>query len=407
MVKYLGGIIVVKLAERVMKISPSLTLAIDSKAKQMKAEGVQVFNFGVGEPDFDTPDHIKRAAVDAINKGMTRYTPAAGTLELKQAIVNKFKEENNLEYNISQIVVSCGAKHSLYNAFQVLLEEGDEVILPAPFWVSHLEQIKIPGAEPIIVMTEEKNGFKIMPEQLEKAITLKTKALLLNSPSNPTGGVYTEEELKTLAEVILKHDIIVISDEIYEKLIYDGLKHVSIASLSEELKKRTVVINGVSKAYAMTGWRIGYAAAPVEIAKKMASLQSHATSNPTSISQAASVAALTGVQQPVEDMRKEFVKRRDYMLNRLLDIAGITCPKPGGAFYLFPNVSAYFGRAYKGKQINNATDLATLLLDEVQVAVVPGVAFGSDDFIRLSYAASIDVITEAMNRMESLFAEIK
>lgn len=397
----------VKLAERVMKISPSLTLAIDAKAKQMKAEGIRVFNFGVGEPDFDTPEHIKQAAIDAINKGMTKYTPAAGTLELKQAVVDKFKRENGLNYDISQIVISCGAKHSLYNAFQVLVEDGDEVILPAPFWVSHLEQIKIAGAEPVIVMTEEKNGFKMTPEQLEKAITSKTKAVLLNSPSNPTGSVYTKEELEALAEVILKHDIMIVFDEIYEKLIYDGLEHVSIASLSDELKECTVVINGVSKAYAMTGWRIGYAAAPVEIAKKMASLQSHATSNPTSIAQAASVAALNGDQKPVGDMKREFVKRRDYMLNRLLNIDGITCPKPGGAFYLFPNVSAYFGKAYKGKQINNATDLATLLLDKVQVAVVPGVAFGSDNFVRLSYATSIEVIAEAMDRIESVLAEIK
>ncbi|MCL0028257.1 pyridoxal phosphate-dependent aminotransferase [Peptococcaceae bacterium] len=397
----------VKLAERVMKISPSLTLAIDAKAKQMKAEGIRVFNFGVGEPDFDTPEHIKQAAIDAINKGMTKYTPAAGTLELKQAVVDKFKRENGLNYDISQIVISCGAKHSLYNAFQVLVEDGDEVILPAPFWVSHLEQIKIAGAEPVIVMTEEKNGFKMTPEQLEKAITSKTKAVLLNSPCNPTGSVYTKEELEALAEVILKHDIIIVSDEIYEKLIYDGLEHVSIASLSDELKECTVVINGVSKAYAMTGWRIGYAAAPVEIAKKMASLQSHATSNPTSIAQAASVAALNGDQKPVGDMKREFVKRRDYMLNRLLNIDGITCPKPGGAFYLFPNVSTYFGKAYKGKQINNATDLATLLLDKVQVAVVPGVAFGSDNFVRLSYATSIEVIAEAMDRIESVLAEIK
>ncbi|MCL0041857.1 pyridoxal phosphate-dependent aminotransferase [Peptococcaceae bacterium] len=397
----------VKLAERVMKISPSLTLAIDAKAKQMKAEGIRVFNFGVGEPDFDTPEHIKQAAIDAINKGMTKYTPAAGTLELKQAVVDKFKRENGLNYDISQIVISCGAKHSLYNAFQVLVEDGDEVILPAPFWISHLEQIKIAGAEPVIVMTEEKNGFKMTPEQLEKAITSKTKAVLLNSPCNPTGSVYTKEELEALAEVILKHDIIIVSDEIYEKLIYDGLEHVSIASLSDELKECTVVINGVSKAYAMTGWRIGYAAAPVEIAKKMASLQSHATSNPTSIAQAASVAALNGDQKPVGDMKREFVKRRDYMLNRLLNIDGITCPKPGGAFYLFPNVSTYFGKAYKGKQINNATDLATLLLDKVQVAVVPGVAFGSDNFVRLSYATSIEVIAEAMDRIESVLAEIK
>ncbi|MBM7855732.1 aspartate aminotransferase [Desulfohalotomaculum tongense] len=397
-----------KLAERAAKISPSPTLAIDSKAKQLKAEGVKVFNFGVGEPDFDTPQHIKDAAIEAINAGMTKYTPAAGTPQLKQAIVDKFKRENGLDYEPAQIVVSAGAKHSLYNAFQVLVEDGDEVVLPAPFWVSHLEQIKITGAKPVIVMTTEENGFKMTPQQLREAITPKTKVVLLNSPSNPTGGVYTREELEALGKVILEHDnIIVISDEIYEKLIYDGMEHISIASLSEELKERTVVINGVSKAYSMTGWRIGYAAAPLEIAKAMANLQSHSTSNPTSIAQAASIAALNGPQQPVEEMKKEFVKRRDYMLERLLSIAGISCPKPNGAFYLFPNVSAYFGKSYRGKEINSATDLAAVLLDEVQVAVVPGVAFGNDDFLRFSYATDMETITEAMNRIEKVLAEVK
>ncbi|MBO8136570.1 MAG: pyridoxal phosphate-dependent aminotransferase [Desulfotomaculum sp.] len=397
-----------KLAARAANISSSPTLAIDSKAKQLKAEGVRVFNFGVGEPDFDTPQHIKDAAIEAINAGMTKYTPAAGTPQLKKAIVDKFKRENGLDYEPNQIVVSSGAKHSLYNAFQVLVEEGDEVIIPAPFWVSHLEQIKIAGAEPVIVMTTEDNGFKITPQQLEEAITPRTKVVLLNSPSNPTGAVYTREELERLGEVILKHDnIVIISDEIYEKLIYDGLEHVSIACLSPELKERTIVVNGVSKAYSMTGWRIGYAAAPLNIAKAMANLQSHATSNPTSIAQAASIAALSGTQQPVEDMKKEFVKRRDYMLERLLSIPGITCPKPNGAFYLFPNVSSYFGKGYQGKVINNATDLAGLLLDEVQVAVVPGIAFGNDNFIRFSYATDMNTITEALDRIEKLLSKLE
>lgn len=396
-----------KLAQRAAKINPSPTLEIDTKAKQLKVNGVKVFNFGVGEPDFDTPQHIKDAAIEAINAGMTKYTPAAGTVQLKQAIINKFKQDNGLEYQPAQIVVSVGAKHSLYNAFQVLVEEGDEVILPAPFWVSHLEQINIPGAEPVIIMTSEENGFKMTPQQLREAITPKTRVVLLNSPSNPTGGVYTKEELEVLGNIILEHeDIIIISDEIYEKLVYDGLEHVSIASISPDLKERTVVINGVSKAYSMTGWRIGYAAAPLEISKAMANLQSHSTSNPTSIAQAASIAALEGDQLPVEEMRVEFVKRRDYMLERLLAIPGISCPKPGGAFYLFPNVSAYFGRSYNGKEINSGSDLAALLLDEVQVAVVPGIAFGNDDFVRFSYATDMDTITEAMNRLEALLAKL-
>lgn len=397
-----------KLADRVAQISPSATLAIDAKAKQMKAEGIKVYNFGVGEPDFDTPQHIKEAGIAAINAGMTKYTPAAGIMELKQAVVDKFKKDNGLEYELAQVVISSGAKHSLYNAFQVLVQEGDEVILPAPFWVSHLEQIKIAGAKPIIVMTKEENGFKMTPDQLRAAITPKTKLVLLNSPSNPTGSVYSEADLKALGDVILAHDnLMVISDEIYEKLIYDGMEHCSIASISEELKERTVVINGVSKAYAMTGWRIGYAAAPLPVAKAMANLQSHATSNPSSIAQAASIAALTGPQQPVAEMKKQFVQRRDYMLERLLAIPGISCPKPNGAFYLFPNVSAYFGKQYQGKAINSASDLAAILLEEVQVAVVPGVAFGNDDFLRFSYATDMDTIRLALDRVETLLSKVQ
>ncbi|AQS59043.1 pyridoxal phosphate-dependent aminotransferase [Desulforamulus ferrireducens] len=396
-----------KLADRATGISPSPTLAIDAKAKQMKASGIKVISFGVGEPDFDTPDHIKEAAIVAIKEGDTRYTPAGGTLKLKQAIVDKLRRENGLEYQTNQIVVSVGAKHSLYNAFQVLCQPGDEVILPAPYWVSYLEQIKLAGAEAVIVQTRQENGFKLTADELKAAITPKSRVFLLNSPSNPTGGVYSREELAALGEVLLQHNIAIISDEIYEKLLYDGLEHVSIASISPELKENTVVINGVSKAYAMTGWRIGYAAAPAHVAKAMADLQSHSTSNPTSIAQAASVVALNGTQEPVKSMVVEFEKRRNYMLERLNAIPGITCPKPGGAFYLYPNVTAYFGKSYQGKSVNNATDLANLLLEVAEVAVVPGIAFGGDDFIRLSYATSMENIKEGLDRIEKLLGELK
>lgn len=395
-----------RLAERAAGISPSPTLSIDAKAKQMKASGIKVISFGVGEPDFDTPEHIKQAAIEAIQSGDTRYTPAGGTVKLKEAIVAKFRRENGLEYQANQIVVSVGAKHSLYNAFQVLCQPGDEVILPAPYWVSYLEQIKLAGAEAVIVQTRQENGFKLTPDELKAVITPKSRVFLLNSPSNPTGGVYSKDELAILGQILLDNNITIISDEIYEKLMYDGLEHVSIASISPSLKENTVVINGVSKAYAMTGWRIGYAAAPAPVAKAMTDLQSHSTSNPTSIAQAASVAALNGPQEPVQAMVVEFVKRRDYMLERLNTIPGITCPKPGGAFYLYPNISSYFGKSYRGKAVNNATDMANLLLEVAEVAVVPGIAFGGDDFIRLSYATSLENIREGMDRIEKFLGEL-
>ncbi|MFZ5644474.1 MAG: pyridoxal phosphate-dependent aminotransferase [Bacillota bacterium] len=395
-----------KLADRAINISPSPTLSIDSKAKKMMAEGMDVINFGVGEPDFDTPDNIKRAAVEAIEKGMTKYTPVPGTDRLRSAIAKKFKEDNGLEYQPSQIVVSAGAKHSLYNAFQVLCQEGDEVILPAPYWVSYLEQIKMTGAKPVIVPTSASNGFKLTISGLESAITDKSRLIVLNSPSNPTGGVYTKEELKALGEILERHGILIISDEIYEKLVYDGMEHVSIASLSPGLKDLTIVINGVSKSHAMTGWRIGYAAAAPAIAKAMADLQSHSTSNPTSIAQAATVEALEGTQEPLVEMVKEFNKRRDYMLERVNSIPGLSCPKPGGAFYLFPDMSAYIGKTYNGKKIEGASDLADALLEDAKVALVPGVAFGDDRCFRLSYATSMEKISEGLNRIEKLLANI-
>lgn len=389
-----------RLAQRALSISPSPTLAIDARAKKLMAAGEKVINFGVGEPDFDTPENIKLAAIDAIKTGLTKYTAVAGTDQLRQAIVDKFKQDNGLDYKANQIVVSVGAKHSLYNAFQVLCQEGDEVILPAPFWVSYLEQIKLAGANPVIVQTRATNNFKLTVDELESVVTKRTRLIIMNSPSNPTGSVYSPDELAALGEVFVRQRIVVISDEIYEKLIYDGGEHISIASLSPELKDLTVVINGVSKSYAMTGWRIGYAAAPEPVAKAMADLQSHSTSNPTSIAQAASVEALTGDQSSLGIMLAEFDKRRRYMVERLGAMPGISCNLPGGAFYVFPEISAYLGRSYQGRVINGATDLAEVLLNDAQVAVVPGVAFGDDRCFRLSYATSLDKIEEGLNRLE-------
>ncbi|MBE3588948.1 MAG: pyridoxal phosphate-dependent aminotransferase [Thermoanaerobacteraceae bacterium] len=396
-----------RLAERAKNISPSPTLAIDARAKKMIAAGEKVVNFGAGEPDFDTPEHIREAAIAAIRAGMTRYTPVAGTMQLRQAIVDKLRNDNGLDYRPEEIVVSAGAKHSLYNAMQVLLQPGDEVILPAPYWVSYLEQIKLAGAVPVIVQTRQENGFKLTVEELLSVVNRRTRMVIINSPGNPTGAVYTREELSALGHAVLEHGLIVISDEIYEKLLYDGLEHVSIASLSPALKEQTVVVNGMSKAYAMTGWRIGYAAAPAPVAKAMADLQSHSTSNPTSIAQAASVAALTGSQEPVRKMVEEFRRRRDYMLERLQAIPGINCNRPGGAFYLFPSIDGYIGRRYKDHTIKGAADLAGILLDEVKVAVVPGVAFGDDRCIRLSYATSMENIREGLDRIEQVLKEIK
>ncbi len=396
-----------KLAYRALNISPSPTLSIDAKAKKMMAEGLDVINYGAGEPDFDTPDHIKEAAFEAIRKGMTKYTPVAGTDRLKAAIAKKFKEDNGLVYQPGQIVVSAGAKHSLYNAFQVLCQEGDEVILPAPYWVSYLEQIKLAGGVPVIVQTKAANGFKLVPEELESVLTKRTKLIIINSPGNPTGAVYSRDELESLGEILVRQGVTIISDEIYEKLIYDRAEHVSIASLKPALKEQTVVINGVSKSYAMTGWRIGYAAAPPDCARAMADLQSHSTSNPASIAQAASVAALEGPQQPLYEMVKEFNRRRDYMLERVNAVPGLSCSRPGGAFYLFPDMSAYIGKEYNGRKIEGAKDLAGILLEEALVAVVPGIAFGDDRCFRLSYATSMENITEGMNRIEKFLAGIR
>lgn len=392
------------LSEKVKNISPSSTLAIDSKFKQMKADGIDVVGFGTGEPDFDTPDYIKQAAIEAIQNGKTKYTPAAGTMELRKAICEKFQRENGLHYEPSQIIVSNGAKHSLVNTFMAILNPGDEVIIPAPFWVSYPEMVKIADGVPVVIETREADEFKFTAEEFERAITPKTRALVLNSPSNPTGMVYTEEELRAIADVAVKHGIYVVSDEIYEHLIYEG-KHVSIASFNDAIKDLTIIINGVSKTYAMTGWRIGYCASNSEVAKIMANLQSHASSNPNSIAQAATVAALSGGEEEIAFMKAEFQKRRDYMVERINHIPGISCRNPHGAFYVVMNISELKGKTLGGKLIQTSDDFANVLLEQARVALVPCSGFGADDFVRWSYATSMENIKEGLDRLERFLSD--
>ena len=395
-----------KLASRVAKVKPSETLAITAKANALKAQGRDVIGFGAGEPDFDTPDHIKKAAIAAIEAGFTKYTPVGGTDELKDAIIRKLKVDNNLEYKRSQVVVSCGAKHTLYNLAQALFEEGDEVIIPAPYWVSYPDIVVLAGGTPVIVDTLEKEGFKMKPEQLRTAITGRTKAVVLNGPSNPTGAAYSPDDLKALADVLVPTDIVIISDDIYEKILYADFPFANMTMVDPRLKDRTVVVNGVSKAYAMTGWRIGYAAGPEEIIGAISKIQSQNTSNPTSISQKASVAALNGDQGVVAMMVGEFRKRRDYIVAALNDISGIHCLMPEGAFYVFPNVSGIYGRSFAGRKITNSTEFIEYLLDEANVATVPGAAFGSDAHIRLSYATSLKNIEEGVKRIKNAIAKL-
>lgn len=384
-----------------MAIAPSPTLSIDAKYKQMLADGIDVVGFGAGEPDFNTPEHIRNAAIDAINGGQTRYTPAAGTLKLRQAVANKFKNDNNLNYKPTQIVISNGAKHSLTNAFSAILNPGDEVIIPAPYWVSYPEMVKMADGVPKFVFADEEHEFKITAQQLEEAITEKTKAVILNSPSNPTGMVYTERELRSLAETAVKHDLIIVADEIYEKLVYDGNSHTSIASFSEEIFDHTITINGVSKSYAMTGWRIGFAAANDKIAKIMSNIQSHAASNPNSIAQAATIAALEGPQDEVEAMRQVFAERRNHMVKRINEIDGVSCITPQGAFYVMMNIKELFGKTYCGKTINSSDDFAEVLLENAKVALVPGSGFGAEGYVRWSYATSIENIDKGLDRLEA------
>jgi len=389
-----------KLSSRISKIKPSPTLEIISKANAMQAAGKDIISFGAGEPDFDTPAHIKLAAVKAIEAGFTKYTAVGGIDALKDAIIHKFQRDSQLDYDRSEIVVSCGAKHTLYNLFQVLFEEGDEVIIPSPYWVSYLDMVILSGAKPVILATDRDRGFKIDPGQLERLINDYTRAIIINSPSNPAGVVYTAGELEAIANIIRGRDIIVISDDIYEKIIYNGLSFCNIASVDESLKRTTVIVNGVSKTYSMTGWRIGYAAGPEEIISAVTKLQSQNTSNPTSISQMAAIAALDGNQDNVSEMVGQFKNRRDIIVGKLNAIPGITCMSPQGAFYVFPDVSLLLGRSYLSTTISTSSDLAAYLLNEAGVAVIPGADFGHDRHIRLSYATSLNKIEEGMERIK-------
>lgn len=388
------------ISKKALAVSPSSTLAIDSKFKAMKAEGIDVVGFGTGEPDFDTPENIKNAAKAALDRGFTKYTPASGTLDLKKAVCEKFKRDNGLDYTPAQIVVSNGAKHSLMNVFTAICDPGDEVIVPAPFWVSYTEMIRLADGVPVVVQTSEDSGFKLNPEDFEKAITPRTRAIVINSPSNPNGMVYSKNDLKALADVALKHGLYIISDEVYEHLVYDGHTHTSIASFGPEYKEATIVVNAVSKTYAMTGWRIGYTACAEPLAKAMANIQSHGTSNPNSIAQVAAAEALRGDLSAVMEMKKAFIERRNYMYERINAIDGVSCKMPEGAFYIMMNISKLKGKTLYGKKIETSDDFAALLLEKALVAVVPCSGFGNDDFVRWSYATSMDSIVKGMDRLE-------
>jgi aspartate aminotransferase len=395
-----------KLAKRTQAIKPSPTLAMNAKATALKAAGEDITNFGVGEPDFDTPDNIKEAAIQALREGFTKYTAAGGIDTLKSAIIDKFKKDNNLSYEKNEILVSCGAKHSLYNIAEALFDPGDEVIIPAPYWVTYPDQVLLNDATPVIVETTEENSFMVDADALREKLTARTKALILNSPSNPTGLAYDRATLEGIAALAIEHDFYVISDEIYEKLVYDGFKHISIASLGQEIKERTVVVNGLSKSHSMTGWRIGFTGGPADITKAMTNIQSQSTSNATSFAQKASVEALNGPQDFIATMVKEFDIRRKYMIDRLNNIDGVTCKTPVGAFYAFPNISSCFGKKSGDRKIDNSLDLSTYLLEEAKVALVPGSAFGDDKYIRLSYATSMENIKKGLDRIEAALASL-
>ncbi len=392
------------LSKRVEKIAVSPTMKIAQQAIEMKLKGIDIIDFSVGEPDFPTPENIKEAAKRAIDSNFTKYTVNAGTVELRNAIAEKLKKDNNLEYSHKNIIVSNGAKHSVFNAIQSMVDSGDEVIIPAPYYVSYPEMVKIAQGNPIFVNTNEETNFKITPNQLKNTITSKTKLFILCSPSNPTGAVYSKGELEELADIIESSNFYILSDEIYEKIIYDDFQFTSIASLSNKIKERTITINGHSKSYSMTGWRIGYTAAEENIINAINKYQSHSTSNASSISQAAALEALIGQQDTVKNCRKEFENRRDLFHEGLISIDGITCYKPKGAFYLFPNVSAFFNRTYNSNNINNSNDLALFLLQEAKVAVVSGTAFGAEGYLRLSYSTSTNNIIEGLKRLKAALA---
>lgn len=386
-------------------VHASSTLAVDSLAKQMKEDGYDVIRFGTGEPDFNTPDNINMAAIAAICDGKTKYTPAAGIPALRKAIAKQLQDDCGLSYDYTQIVVASGAKHSVYIALAAITNPGDEIIIPAPFWVSYYEMVKMTGGIPVIVTAGEESGFKVTASQIEAAITDKTKCLMLNNPSNPTGMIYSKDELKSIAEVCVKHDLYILADEIYYKLIYDGIEFTSIASLGDEVKERCLLINGVSKSYAMTGWRIGYCAANKQLAKIMSNYLSHSTGAPSTISQWAAVEAINGPQQSCEEMRKAFEERRDYIVQRMNSIPGVSCIKPNGAFYVMMNIEKLIGRTLGGKLITNDDDFAVAFLESAYVATVPCSGFGMKNFIRWSYAASMDNIKEALDRLEKFLAQ--
>ena len=395
-----------RISKRCQNVTGSVTLEIDAKAKEMKAQGLDVVGFGAGEPDFDTPEHIRQAAKDALDKGLTRYTPASGTMELKKAICEKFKRDNGLDYTPAQIVVSNGAKHSLFNSFQALLDEGDEVIVPGPFWVSYPELVRMAGGVPVIVQAKEENSFKLLPCEIEAAVTDKTRAIILNSPNNPNGFVYTRQELEAIGKLAIKHDFYIISDEIYEYLVYDGAQHISIASLSPEIYDRTITINGMSKAYAMTGWRIGYTASPLNVAKAMTNYQSHSTSNPNSIAQYAALCALSGPDDQLKNMVAEFDRRRRRIVELINGIPGLSCQPPKGAFYVMMNISGLFGKKLNGEAIVDSMSFTRMLLEDSQVAVVPGAGFGADSFVRLSYATNMVNIERGLARIREFAAKL-
>lgn len=394
------------LSSKAKQINPSITLEITAKAKTLKEDGINVVSFGAGEPDFNTPDNIIKAAIKAMNEGKTKYTPASGILDLRKSICKKFKNDNNLEYKPSQIVVSTGAKQSLANAFMAILNKGDEVIIPVPYWVSYPELVKLADGIPVLVNTKKENDYKYSIEELRKVVNSKTKAILINSPNNPTGSIYSKEDLLEIAGFAKENDLIIISDEIYEKLIYDNEKHISIASLSKDAYERTIVINGLSKSYAMTGWRIGYSACREEIAKLMGSIQSHVTSNINSISQYAAIEALEGPQDSIKSMIVEFEKRRNYMIDRIEKNNGLSFIKAKGAFYIMIDVSNFYGKSINGNIIKTSLDFSKSILKEENLAVIPGVAFGLDNYIRLSYATSMEIIEEGLNRLESYLKKL-
>ncbi len=395
-----GEINAMIISQNVSTVKPSITLAVSAKAKAMKADGIDVIALSAGEPDFNTPMHICEAGIAAIKDGFTRYTPASGIIELKKVVCEKLSKDNGLKYEPSQIIINCGAKHSVFLGVFALTSPGDEVIIPSPYWVSYYDMVKLAGGKPVVIEGKLENNLKITPEQLKNAITKNTKLFIINTPSNPSGMVYSEKELRLLSDIIVKSGIYVLADEIYEKLVYDGNKHISIASFSDSIFSKTITVNGVSKSYSMTGWRIGYAAGPEEIIRAMGTVQSQETSNPCSISQKAALAAITGTQDFIRSWVSEFSKRRLYIVDRLNSMEGIRCIIPEGAFYVFPDVSALYGKSFKNAVIDGSAAFCEYMLEEQHIAIVPGAGFGADAHVRISYAVSMGDIEKAMDRFE-------